>query len=248
MANNKPKRILTDKDFLRIDAECKAIYGEEIPPKETWTVNGEPISEAIANMLPFEHTDQGIGRRLARKAARGMAHTETVRDEADKKIVEKFRDARLERRVLSADEMKAVEGNSGSKELLDFADPDPLRTCARANVPPGMAYRFLDDRTCKDQGLRGYEILKDKNGNEVRVGTLRLGVIPQEVANYRFTQQKIVNEAPMKELRAAAKKKQMGDDKPLKGSSVKASEDNDLTQDPAAFHEDPATSLHEEEI
>ena len=232
------KRILTDADFLRIHAECTAVYGKEIPPKESWTVNGEAIAPQISALLPFENTDQGIGRRLSRKQSRGMARTEMVHDEADRQIRDKFRDERTDRRRLTAEEMRSMEDGTANRELLDFADPDPLKACARANVPPGYAYRFLGEQTIQDQGLRGYEIMKGPDGQEIKVGTLRLGIIPAEVADYRFSRQQELNEAPMKEIKAGAKRKakEGADDQPLKGDGVASSDDAELVQD-EQFHE-----------
>ena len=50
---------------------------------------------------------------------------------------------------------------------------------------PGMAYKFLSARCIDLLGLRGYEIVKDLQGDPVKVGTLLLGKIPKHIAEAR---------------------------------------------------------------
>jgi hypothetical protein len=49
--------------------------------------------------------------------------------------------------------------------------------------PAGMAPKFLSERCMNVLGRRGYEIVKDENGDPVRVATLILGIMPQEMAD-----------------------------------------------------------------
>lgn len=50
---------------------------------------------------------------------------------------------------------------------------------------PGMAYKFLSPRCMDVLGMRGYELVVKENGDPVKVGTLHLGEIRQDIAEQR---------------------------------------------------------------
>ena len=50
---------------------------------------------------------------------------------------------------------------------------------------PGMAFRFLSERCVGVLGMRGYEIVKNENGEPVKCGTLIMSEIPLRIAERR---------------------------------------------------------------
>jgi hypothetical protein len=50
---------------------------------------------------------------------------------------------------------------------------------------PGKSYKFLSESMVRTKTTRGYEIVKDSNGDPVRCGTLLLGEISEEVVRLR---------------------------------------------------------------
>lgn len=47
---------------------------------------------------------------------------------------------------------------------------------------PGMAFKFLSERCLTVLGMRGYSIVKDENGDPVKIGTLLMGEISERIA------------------------------------------------------------------
>lgn len=65
------------------------------------------------------------------------------------------------------------------------AAPDPLRTLSERYVQPGFRPRFLSEARLNKEGSidsRGYEVVKDGNGNPVKFGSMVLGQMPEERA------------------------------------------------------------------
>lgn len=63
--------------------------------------------------------------------------------------------------------------------------PDPLREVADKHVRPGFKGRFLSPSTIDQRGMRGFEPVRDKDGNPVKVRNLILGEMPEEKARQR---------------------------------------------------------------
>lgn len=61
----------------------------------------------------------------------------------------------------------------------------PLEEAVARYGTPGMAPKFLSELVIKVNGMRGYRIVKDENGDPVRVGTLIMGEIPERMAERR---------------------------------------------------------------
>lgn len=84
-------------------------------------------------------------------------------------------------------------------DLDEFGAVDPLRealAAARSLERPGddpKSYKLLSDRCCSHLGVRGYEVVRDQHGNEVKVGNMFVGAIPQRLAEKR--QRRVQDEA-----------------------------------------------------
>ena len=96
-----------------------------------------------------------------------------------KKVAEAFRD-----RILS---IPVREIEIDASDTLDplILGGNILRDIVKQYERPGMAYKFLSPYCIGVIGQRGYVIVKDKNGDPVKAGTLILGEIPQEIADAR---------------------------------------------------------------
>jgi hypothetical protein len=71
---------------------------------------------------------------------------------------------------------------------LDF-DPlgtsDPLLGLKNQYGRDGFALKILSEKCCSHLGRRGYQIVKDVNGDPVRIGNMVLGEIPEKIAEQR---------------------------------------------------------------
>jgi hypothetical protein len=123
------------------------------------TVNGKPIPEAFAHAIPFDHTDQGIAAKQNNGKPRAMV--EFTRDAWDKKM----------------------DQRAGASE--PWESEDPLQEAVDKVKQPGMAYRFLSPRVISKRGLRKYELVTDRKGNEIKVANMVLGTMPIELQNKR---------------------------------------------------------------
>ncbi len=62
---------------------------------------------------------------------------------------------------------------------------NPLLEAVQRYGSPGMAPKFLSESCIAALGMRGYRIVRQKNGDAVKVGTLIMAEIPQRIANAR---------------------------------------------------------------
>jgi len=65
--------------------------------------------------------------------------------------------------------------------------PDPLKAVADAHAKPGMRPKFLSERRLNKEGnfTRGFEVCMDASGDPVKMGTLVLAHMPEEMAERR---------------------------------------------------------------
>ncbi len=106
-------------------------------------------------------------REAARKAANAdFPEVELLSDAFDKQI-----DHRVD------------VGNDDDADPLSA--PDPANAAVDKVRRPGMAYKLLSPRCIDVLGMRGYTACRDEQGNEVKVGSMILGEIPQRVASAR---------------------------------------------------------------
>jgi len=76
-----------------------------------------------------------------------------------------------------------VEVEADRSDVMIFAQP--MEEAVQMYGTPGMRPKFLSERCIGILGLRGYRIVKDKNGDPVKVGTLIMGEIPIRMAEAR---------------------------------------------------------------
>jgi hypothetical protein len=90
-------------------------------------------------------------------------------------------------RVTATEFGKSVEerGEFRAQHLEVWEAPDPMKEIAEKHVGPGMRAKFLNpDRVARD-GPRGFEVVKDENGDPVKLGRMVLGQMPEERAQAR---------------------------------------------------------------
>lgn len=78
---------------------------------------------------------------------------------------------------------REVEIEAEREDYIMLADP--LRMAVERYGRPGMAPKFMSDRSIALLGDRGYQPVKTENGDIVKVGTLMMFEIPQRVADAR---------------------------------------------------------------
>jgi hypothetical protein len=123
------------------------------------TVDGRALPVGFEHAIPFANTDQGRW---------DTNHGENVRKPSGitmgKDPLAKAMDQRLDQ---------------------PWAEIDPLKSAIDLVREPGMRYRALSKAVCDKRGQRGWETVVDKNGDQVKVGRLFLGQMPESVAEKR---------------------------------------------------------------
>jgi hypothetical protein len=148
------------------------------PPVETWTVNGKPVPEHLADMVGYPNTDQGkVDPRVAAQ------HREAA--EAGRQRV-----SVSEPRWVKSD---GTDFRNDLERFRDNPDPDsvdPLTATMRkyGRKGDGYAYKFFDSRTVEHRGGRGvgdegYEPCIRPDGEPVRVADLVMHRKPLELAD-----------------------------------------------------------------
>ncbi len=121
------------------------------------TANGKAIASANEHLIPSSLTDEG--REDAVLYGSGVSVT---RDGGFDSQLEEF-------------------------ETQTWMSHDPMsETLAKAKAQnPGHSFRFLSDRVCQRNGMRGFKPVTGKNGDPVSVAGLKLGYMPTEYADRR---------------------------------------------------------------
>ena len=132
---------------------------DEASKKRVLTVNGKPIPEEVAHLVPYAMTDQGVAERD--RGDDGYPRVEFTADAHDKMLTQR---------------MDATE---------PWESPDPMKDAVEAHREPGKAYKFLSPRTIKRRGMRRYVPVKNKKGDTVKFGNMILGKIPVEARDQR---------------------------------------------------------------
>jgi hypothetical protein len=131
-------------------------------------INGVLIRELnlgpqVLAALDYYATDEGIQEKNSRPNVREASGVETGADGWDKALKEK-RDDVLER------------------GWDTYEARDPLREVADQYAQPGMRSKFLSEKKTKEGGNRDYVVVKQENGDPVKVRGMLLGHIPERVA------------------------------------------------------------------
>jgi hypothetical protein len=138
-------------------------------------IGGVPIadiSEDLVARLSYDHTDEAIAERNAGKAESAVHVRSAAGDRAP---------------VTAGDFDRSVEERRDFRQnqLEPWEAPDPMKELTEKHVPPGMAAKFLSPAQCDKRGLRGYELVKDSEGQPVKVGRMMLGQMPEPKARAR---------------------------------------------------------------
>lgn len=131
-------------------------------------INGALISTLnldpqVLAALDYFSTDEGIAEKNARPNVREPSGIEQGEGPWEKALQQK-RDDVLDRKYDS------------------YEARDPLREVAEQYAQPGMRSKFLSEKKTKDGGNRDYEVVKQANGDPVKVRGMLLGHIPERVA------------------------------------------------------------------
>lgn len=122
------------------------------------TLNGQPIPPHLVSLIPYRMTDQGVA---------------------------KFNEGKVESaaRVVSGDFDRIIEQNEHASEPWEFRDA--RGELDQQYLKPGEKSRLLSERVVTQRGLRGWEPVKKKDGDLVRLGRMFLGKMPEEKAEQR---------------------------------------------------------------
>ena len=152
-----------------VDARIGGVRTEDAPLDwDKLTLNGQPIPAALRHQLPYKYTDQGAAEANAGKTP--PSGVSVLRD--------------------SWDAMLDARGN-----LEPWETTDPLVEGLNRVKEPGFAYKYLSPTVIDKKGMRRYEPALDKEGQQVKVGKMILGRMPEELRDRRNAHyQKIGND------------------------------------------------------
>lgn len=139
-------------------------------------IKGVPISQLdlgpeVLSALDYYATDEGIAEKENAPNARPSSGITLGKDPFAKSLDEKRNDVK----------------NRG----IDLAKArDPLKEVADKYAEPGMHPKFMSARRVQENGGTGdYEVVKDENGDPVKVKGMILGHAPEELVEARQKQQ-----------------------------------------------------------
>ena len=98
------------------------------------------------------------------------------------------------------------------QESEPWLAPDPMRALADEHVVRGMHPRFLSQARLNKEGnyTRGYEVVRGENGDPIKLGTLVLSQMPQDMADKKNAHYEGKGNQAMKEILDSAKEKSDG--------------------------------------
>jgi hypothetical protein len=145
----------------------------------------EDIDPAMRQRLFFQQTDEGVEEANAGKVESSARVTKDP--------------------LAKALEQKRDFGMHGNEPWLA---PDPMRALAEGNVPAGMRPRFLSETRLNKEGnfSRGFEVVL-RNGEPVKLGTLVLAIMPEELAEKRNRHYQDKANAALAEVNSTTKQK-----------------------------------------
>jgi hypothetical protein len=136
------------------------------PPREEWTVDGNPIPDQVAHLVPFEVTDQGI-ERLNATSDRDSGPRVEVGSRFDKQIEQR------------------ADGAAEGLEIWEV--PDPIKETIDSitgGKEDGFKYKLLSEPLIQARGKRGWQICM-QNGDPVKMASMPVGRMPKKKAAKR---------------------------------------------------------------
>ena len=184
--NQEQAGIPESKPFVAPDSERLESGVDRIL---TCHINGVAVSElgldgSVLSALDYWGTDEGMAERNQRPMVREKSGVTLGKDPFAKSLDQKRDDVK----------------NRGMNVTIAR---DPLREVADKYVPPGsgMHPKFLSQKRVQENGGTGdYEIVKDSNGDPVKVKGMILGQAPEEVVEARRRQQLAVGNERLKQI------------------------------------------------
>lgn len=165
-----------DTDIAAVEDADPRCGANECPPRIDGkpTVNGQPLPVGFEFAIPFANTDQGIWEKNQLPGARKGSGISVGKEPLD----------------------KAMDQRSDQP----WAQIDPLQAAVDRVAEPGFKYRALSERVCDKRGTRGWENVVDTNGDQVKVGRLFLGRMPEAAAAQRNEHYRAIGSEDMKNL------------------------------------------------
>jgi hypothetical protein len=142
-----------------------------------------------ARLKTFEETSPGSGTGPNQKVSPAASHVYT--GPSDEEIQKRDREIQARNRGIPKVELtrdqfdKQIFEKRNASDFDPDAEDNPLASAQRMYGRPGMALKALSPRMIGTYGMRGYEAVKDTNGDPVRIGNMVLGEIPQDIADRR---------------------------------------------------------------
>jgi hypothetical protein len=176
-------------EFLKDEWDRKA-FGDEIKTISRTVYGPDPI---VNNCPEFHERLERYGLAAVAEAFRTlimtkeeMACPDAIMRKGVKASIRQFgkeatADAFRDRILRIPSHVVEIETDTNLDPMLS----NPMRVAVEKYLEPGFSVKFLSERCMDVLGMRGYEIVKDKRGDPVRIGTLYMGQIPKEWAERR---------------------------------------------------------------
>lgn len=186
----EPESVSDDPaQFLR-DEWDKKTFGDAIPTYSRTVYGPDPLLISCPAMketierIGLEQYANATAETMLLKEERAVA--DPVMQKGLRAAIAKFGVASVadafRRRILEIPQ-RTVEVEADRSDAMIFAKP--MEEAVMMYGSPGMRAKFLSERCIGTLGMRGYVIVKDSQGDPVKVGTLLMGEIPIRMAEAR---------------------------------------------------------------
>ena len=132
----------------------------------------EKLPEEMVSRLSYDHTDEAIEQRNAGKPG-SVARVRAAGGDRAPVTATEFERQLDERREFRSEGPEPWEA------------PDLMKDLAERHVPPGFVPKFLSPMQCDKRGMRGWQAVRDKTGELVKIGRMFLGMMPEAKARAR---------------------------------------------------------------
>ena len=176
-------------DFLRDEWDRKT-FGDSIPTYTRVLYGPDPLLISCPSMkadierMGLEEYSNATAETILKKQERAVP--DPVMQTGLRAAIARFGVASVAdafRKRIMQIPCRTVEIEADRSDAMIFGQP--MEEAVQRYGSPGMAPKFLSERCIGRFGLRGYVIVKDENGEPVKVGTLIMGEIPIRMAEAR---------------------------------------------------------------